>query len=1006
MADFNKKIEIEVDVKSANKSLNQLEAEVRDLNKELDKVGLDTKQVNNIKNNLAKIETATETTRAASKEFKESLVEATVRVTQAFVTTTATLLSFAQTEEDAAATTAKLAQAMSIADSIEQVYNATKAIGEVRTKALALAETQKTTATVAGTVATEGAAAATGVLATAVNILLGPVGWVILAMTALVGVYLLFRKTAADTAKEQDKLNESVANFADVTDKARDAQNEANKAKIKDGIENQRKAIKDEQKAAEDFRTQTLNEEKKLEKDLKELRDKGSSDLSVENQKVIDALFNNRFTKQKKAQADIDNLVKKSADFEVDVNTNAANQLLDLSIEKLASNQDLASKKIVLEKEYEKEINNLNARISKGDSTANTDKLIAIEVYNNKKIALNNEALDIELAKRNEVTDKELQDLSLIDTKTARFQEIELNRQKAIDEYNTAISKNEIKSAEELARINNDANTQTIALLKEIQDETKAIGDETKNIGLDLLVSDLNKITQDIGTDKVNQLKALAETTKSDLQKLDEEYAAAIKKLGTITTDAQKEQVEALKQNYDVKVKVIKKGEEDATKVVEENSQLRLYEQKTALQDLAEFSKGNLEKILKSEKEALDVRLKANEELLKLQLDRIKLQEDEAVRQAEATGKTKEQIAAIRLSFFNLKLSAEEAALATSKALKLDAFIKPIEKAQAALTKLSEIKLFSDNAGINNFLNTINGLEKGLNGSLEIFKKFKAGTLTTEDVAAFASSLVDITNSIIQNAFQQNIDSFNKQLEELNEKKAEIEEDLQSSADKIKELQGNLAQANIEDRNRIIKLIDKERQREKALADQKRKAALEEQKLQERIREEKKKAFEAQKAAAVIQAGISTAVAVVGALGNQPFTPFNLVLAGIVGALGAAQVAVIASQPTPEFFEGGYTEKGNSREVAGVVHKDEWVAPAWMNKSPKYKNTIQELEAARVGGFATGGFTSTEQTQNADVLNQTIRSFEALANRPVVVSVQEINSVSNSVNKVKVRSTL
>jgi len=1006
MADFNKKIEIEVDVKSANKSLNQLEAEVRDLNKELDKVGLDTKQVNNIKNNLAKIETATETTRAASKEFKESLVEATVRVTQAFVTTTATLLSFAQTEEDAAATTAKLAQAMSIADSIEQVYNATKAIGEVRTKALALAETQKTTATVAGTVATEGAAAATGVLATAVNILLGPVGWVILAMTALVGVYLLFRKTAADTAKEQDKLNESVANFADVTDKARDAQNEANKAKIKDGIENQRKAIKDEQKAAEDFRTQTLNEEKKLEKDLKELRDKGSSDLSVENQKVIDALFNNRFTKQKKAQADIDNLVKKSADFEVDVNTNAANQLLDLSIEKLASNQDLASKKIVLEKEYEKEINNLNARISKGDSTANTDKLIAIEVYNNKKIALNNEALDIELAKRNEVTDKELQDLSLIDTKTARFQEIELNRQKAIDEYNTAISKNEIKSAEELARINNDANTQTIALLKEIQNETKAIGDETKNISLDLLVSDLNKITQDIGADKGNQLKAIAETTKSDLQKLDEEYAASLKKLGDITTDAQKDQAKKLKENYDVKVKVIKKGEEDATKVVEENTQLRLFAEKSAQQDILEASVGTLNKILANEKLALDVRLKANQELIDIQLKRLKLQEEEEIRQANNTKKSQVFIDAIIAKYKALSDAVINTGKETDKALKLEPVVKGIEKTQRALTKLSEIKVFGEQAGINNFLNTINGLEKGLNGALEVFKKFKQGVLTPEDVAAFASSLVDITSSIVQTAFQQNIDNFDKQIEQLQEKKAEIDEDLQTSADKIKDLQGNLAQANIEDRSRIIKLIEKERQREKQLADQKKKAALEEKKLEELAKEEKRKAFQAQKAAAIIQATIATSIAVIGALGNIPYTPANIGFSIAAGILGAAQIGIIASQPIPEFFEGGHTERGYSKEVAGVVHKNEWVAPAWMVESPKYRNNIQELEAARKGGFATGGFTSTEQSQSVDVLNRTILSVEALANRPVVVSVQEINSVSNSVNKVKVRSTL
>jgi len=1006
MADFNKKIEIEVDIKSANKSLNQLEAEARDLNKELDKVGLDTKQVNNIKNSLQKIEAATEITKASAKEFKDSLIEATVRVTQAFVTTTGTLLSFAQTEEDAAATTAKLSQAMAIADSIEQVYNATKAIGEVRTKALALAEAQKTTATVAGTVATEGATVATGLLGTAIQFMLGPIGLVIIGITALTGLYFLFRKTAADTAKEQNKLNDSVKEFSDATTEASKAQLDLNRSKLKGNIEAQRQAIKDEQKAAQDNAQFLLNQEKKLVADIEELRKKGAAFDSPEIQKAEKELFDNRFTQQKANEALINNLVKKSSDFEIDVKTDAANQLLDLELEKFNTLNDFDSKRKVVALENAKELNDINARAEKGDETAAQDKLILAQKTANQLKAIAIEESNFQLSIREQETDKQLDDLSLIETKTARFREIELNRLKELDAFNTAISNGEIKSATELEGINNRAKNNTLKLLKEIKDETKAIADETKQISLDLLVTDLNKITQDIGTDLTNQLKALETITANELTKLDEEYVKSIEALGDINTKELEKQADELTKNYQVKKTVIKKGEEENAKVVKENTALRVFAEKSAQQDILESSLSTLDKIVKSEKETLAVRLDANQQLVDIQLQRLKLQEEEELRQAENSKKTQVQIDAIKAKYNGLKITIIETGKATDKALKLEAIVKPIEKVQEALTKLQEIKLFSDNAGINNFLNVITGLEKGLNGALEIFKKFKAETLTPEDVAAFASSLVDITNSIIQNAFQQNIDSFNKQLETLNEKKAEIEEDLQTSVDKIKELQSNLAQANIEDRSRVIKLIDIERKKEKQLQDQKRRAAIEEQKLQQRIREEKKKAFEAQKAASIIQAGIGTAVAVVGALGNQPFTPFNLVLAGIVGALGATQIALIASQPTPEFFEGGHTERGNSKEVAGVVHKNEWVAPAWMVESPKYRNNIQELEAARKGGFATGGFTSTEQTQNADVLNQTIRSFEALANRPVVVSVQEINSVSNSVNKVKVRSTL
>ncbi|AQX08050.1 phage tail tape measure protein [Elizabethkingia ursingii] len=43
----------------------------------------------------------------------------------------------------------------------------------------------------------------------------------------------------------------------------------------------------------------------------------------------------------------------------------------------------------------------------------------------------------------------------------------------------------------------------------------------------------------------------------------------------------------------------------------------------------------------------------------------------------------------------------------------------------------------------------------------------------------------------------------------------------------------------------------------------------------------------------------STAVGIAGALSNKPWTPLNFVLAGLVGAMGAVQVATIMSQPMP-----------------------------------------------------------------------------------------------------------
>jgi len=78
---------------------------------------------------------------------------------------------------------------------------------------------------------------------------------------------------------------------------------------------------------------------------------------------------------------------------------------------------------------------------------------------------------------------------------------------------------------------------------------------------------------------------------------------------------------------------------------------------------------------------------------------------------------------------------------------------------------------------------------------------------------------------------------------------------------------------------------------------------------------------------------------------------------GIAAALGlAAVVAVVAA--SGGFASGGYTADGQKNEVAGVVHKGEWVAPKWMVEDPNYAGTIAALEAGRQGqpGYQGGGF--------------------------------------------------
>lgn len=90
----------------------------------------------------------------------------------------------------------------------------------------------------------------------------------------------------------------------------------------------------------------------------------------------------------------------------------------------------------------------------------------------------------------------------------------------------------------------------------------------------------------------------------------------------------------------------------------------------------------------------------------------------------------------------------------------------------------------------------------------------------------------------------------------------------------------------------------------------------------------KRKAFEDDKRAAIIQAIINTALAVVKALPAIP-------LAIAAGIAGAAQIAVISSQPTPKFAKGVERLSGQGTETSDSIHamlsKGERVVPADVN---------------------------------------------------------------------------
>jgi TP901 family phage tail tape measure protein len=143
----------------------------------------------------------------------------------------------------------------------------------------------------------------------------------------------------------------------------------------------------------------------------------------------------------------------------------------------------------------------------------------------------------------------------------------------------------------------------------------------------------------------------------------------------------------------------------------------------------------------------------------------------------------------------------------------------------------------------------------------------------------------------------------------------------------------------------------------------------------------KKEAAQHEKAGAIVQATIQGIVATVRALADGgPFAGPGLAV--IMGALAAAQVAMLIAQPIPEFREGGYTTKealalpkeNLAQNSGGLLTRGpflatvneagpEYFVPNRLLSDPTVAQHVQAIDAIRTGsstmhGFEAGGYSS------------------------------------------------
>lgn len=217
-----------------------------------------------------------------------------------------------------------------------------------------------------------------------------------------------------------------------------------------------------------------------------------------------------------------------------------------------------------------------------------------------------------------------------------------------------------------------------------------------------------------------------------------------------------------------------------------------------------------------------------------------------------------------------------------------------IYKSEKAKDKFKEA-LSDMNSAARDALGDTAGIFEGLSDIMEDVAE--DGKLSFENLAKSVMKIMDGITSLMS-------DVYDAKIEKIEEEQDANDEAYDREIERIESLQerGAISTEVAEARKRAAE--DKTRLKEEELA--KKKAALQE------------KQAKWDKANSIIQAGIATALAVTKALPN-------LILAAIVGAMGAAQIAIIASQQIPKYAKGikdhpgGLAIVGDGGKKEGII---------------------------------------------------------------------------------------
>ena len=270
-------------------------------------------------------------------------------------------------------------------------------------------------------------------------------------------------------------------------------------------------------------------------------------------------------------------------------------------------------------------------------------------------------------------------------------------------------------------------------------------------------------------------------------------------------------------------------------------------------------------------------------------------------------------------------------------------------------------------------------------------------------------------------------EQLNKENDMLEEKLSKQEEITQKHKDAINGIEEELDSARGDRRQHLIDALNAQIQAQRASLAQEKKIEAQKEANQKKLDALDKKRKQEQKKQALVSAVISTALATANGLATSPFIPVGVAMGALAASLGAAQIAIIANQKYakggllegPDHAHGGIKVGNTGIEVEGGEYVTRRVTTEknlelleFINKK-KRKLTLDDFvqfystrrstpaRTVKEKYFMASGGQVPELDDNFDV-KTVIRKVRAQEdNRPIVVSVVDINQAQDRVRKVQ-----